>query len=148
MGKGDTWSGRMAFELPFMSLDRKALVEQSCSYKVKKIKKKKDRTIVEIEEERQIRYRGWIYAGPVSVFVDGEGEGSGKWEIDATRGVVRSHEIKLGVNRPEVTVVGQEDPVAQPWQRAQRDIGVPGQIWHYRCGHDRRLLDCEQKVAD
>ena len=112
VGKGDTWSGHMAFELSFMNLDQKALVDQSCTYKVKKIKVKKGRTIVEIEEGRKIRYKGWIYGGSVSVFLDGEGEGSGKWEIDATRGVVLSHEIKLGVSRPEVTVVGQERPVA------------------------------------
>jgi len=120
VGKGDTWSGHMAFELSFISLDQKALVDQSCTYKVKKIKVKKGRTVVEIEEERKIRYKGWIYAGPVSVFLYGAGSGSGKWEIDATRGVVLSHQIKLGVSRPEVTVVGQDSPV--PNIRAQVEL--------------------------
>ena len=48
----------------------------------------------------------------VSLLVEGDGTGSGKWEIDVTRGLVLSHEVIMDIDRPTVTVAGEKEPLA------------------------------------
>ena len=114
VGQGDTWSGEMEFEWPFANMDlmeRKARVELSCIYKVKKISSKKGRRVVKIQEERKVRYTGWMHVELVSLLLDGEGKGSGEWEIDVTRGLVLSHKAYMDIDEPKVTVVGDKKPL-------------------------------------
>ncbi len=114
VGVGDTWEGERRFEVPYKSMqvmNRNALVVLKSTYKVKKIKEKKGRTEVVIEEERKVRYQGWLNIVSLSVFIDGEGKGSGEWEIDATRGIVLSHKGKINVFQPEITKAREKQPV-------------------------------------
>lgn len=114
VGVGDTWEGERRFEVPYKSMrmmGRKALVDLKSKYKVKKIKEKKGRTEVVIEEKRKVRYQGWLNIVSLSIFIDGEGKGSGEWEIDVTRGIVLSHKGKINVFQPEITKSGEKRPV-------------------------------------
>lgn len=114
VGKGDTWEGEQTFEVPFKAMQmmgRNARVVSKNEYKVKKIAKKKDRTEVTIQEKRKVRYQGWLNVINLSVLLDGEGKGDGEWVIDATRGLVLSHKVKMVVFRPKVTIAGQKKPV-------------------------------------
>ena len=113
VGKGDTWQGEQTFERRFASMDvgGKCVMQFTSTYKVKKIKKKKGRTIVEIDEDRKVRYRGWFHIEALSLMIDGEGSGNADWEIDVDRGLMLSHKMKIGIGEPQVTMSGQMDPI-------------------------------------
>jgi len=115
VGKDDTWTGETAYEWPFAKselMQHNAYTRLFSTYKVDKIQKKKGRIIVKIEEDRKVQYKGWVHIELVSVLVAGEGMGSAKWEIDATRGLVLSHEMTMDIDRPEVTLAGAQGPLS------------------------------------
>lgn len=111
VGKDDTWTGEQRFERNFQMLDMAGVVEFKSTYKVKKISKKKGRVVVELEEEREVRYKTWKEIKPMSIIIDGEGEGKGKWEIDVTRGLVLSHKSRMTITRPEIRLPHEKKPV-------------------------------------
>ena len=113
VGKGDTWQGEQVFERRFFSMDvgGTCVTQFTSTYKVKKIKKKKGWTTVEIEEDRKVRYRGWFHIEALSLLIDGEGSGNADWEIDVDRGLMLSHKMKIGIGEPQVTMAGQANPI-------------------------------------
>lgn len=111
---GYTWEGEQSIEVPFYKFSagiEPSLMQFRSTYKVKKIKNKKGHQVVEIEEEREIRYRGWLHFEVVSLVIDGKGTGHGNWEIDADRGLVLSHDMKIAVERPQVRLAGDPNPI-------------------------------------
>ena len=111
VGKGDTWTGEQAFEAVYSELGLMGLVGLKSTYEVKKIEKKKGQVRVVIQEDRKVRYRGWMYAGLLSLLLGGEGEGSGKWVIDISRGLVLSHDVRMEIDRPMVMLAGTREPL-------------------------------------
>ena len=67
--------------------------------------------MVEIEEKRKIHCRIWMHIDVVSLIIEGEGTGHGKWEIDTDLGLVLSHEMKIGIGRPQVRQSGDWEPI-------------------------------------
>jgi len=115
VGKGDTWTGERSFERPFASMDmmrRISLVGLNSTYVVKKVKTSKKRTEVEIEEMREVEYKGWMDIGAASLFLHGKGKGKGKWKIDATNGIVLEHKVHMNIDRPDVIKAGERDKLA------------------------------------
>jgi hypothetical protein len=111
---GSTWTGESTVERPFFQLGarkKKFSMTVTSKYEVKKIKKKGKRQILEIEEEREFTYSGWVETVPFSVLVSGEGAGLAEWEFDATRGVVAKCEYRMNVNKPQLQAFGADDPV-------------------------------------
>lgn len=113
--EGDTWEGESTVERRFYKLgagDKSYKMTISSKYEVKKIEEKKGNAIVEIREEREIDYTGWVEVVSFSVLLEeGSGSGSADWEIDATNGVVTKCEYKMNVNRPLLRTYGAEYPV-------------------------------------
>ncbi|MCE2436337.1 MAG: hypothetical protein J4F29_26000 [Candidatus Latescibacteria bacterium] len=66
---------------------------------------------MEIEEEREVHYRIWLHIEVVSLVIDGTGSGNADWEIDIDRGIVLSHNMKIGLGWPQVRLAGTPDPV-------------------------------------
>ena len=111
---GDTWEGEQRIEVPFYDFDaglEPSLVQFSSAYKLKKIKKQKGYRVVEIEEEREVHYRIWFHIEVLSLVIDGKGSGSAKWEIDIDRGLVLSHNMKIGLGLPQVRLAGTPNPI-------------------------------------
>lgn len=111
---GDTWVGQQEIEVPFYRMsggNKPSLMWFTSTYKIKKFKKKKGHRVVEIDEERKIRYRGWIHVELASLIVDGEGSGDCKWVIDVDRGIVLVHEMKMGIGRPQVRQAREKHPI-------------------------------------
>ncbi len=114
VGEGDTWTGERTFERSFASMDlmgKKARMNLKSTYEVKKIKEKKGRMEVTIEETREFHYAGWLDIDFVSLYLEGRGQGFGEWVIDASRGVVLSHKVRLDLDRPGVTKLGDREPL-------------------------------------
>ena len=112
VGEGDTWTGAQTFETYLTGATGKALVDLTSTYRVKKIQDKNGRAQVEIEEERKVRYRCWLHVELLSIILDGEGKGSGTWEIDTGLGIVVSHKGRMDIDRPEVTKLGETSPLS------------------------------------
>jgi hypothetical protein len=111
---GYTWEGEQRIEEPFYSFSagvEPSLMQFTSTYKVKKIRKKKGHRVVEIEEERKIRYRGWLHFEVVSLMIDGTGKGYGNWEIDTDLQLVLSHNMETSVERPQVRLAGDPKPI-------------------------------------
>ena len=108
VGKGDTWEGEQEFRMRFYGTQGEAVVACKSEYTVKKVKKKKDKVTLEIEEQRQVEYSGWVNVTSASVVVSGSGSGPGKWVIDATNGVVMKQESRMELENPEVRMVGND----------------------------------------
>jgi hypothetical protein len=126
VGKGDTWTGSRSFERQFASMDmlgRSALFGITSTYRVKYIKDRKGRTEVNIEEEREVVYRGWMDVSSASLFLDGKGTGKGTWKIDATNGVVLEHKMHMDIDRPDVTKAGAREKVADIHAEVKIDLG-------------------------
>jgi hypothetical protein len=81
------------------------MVEINSVYVLKRLAKKKGRRVAVIEENRQMRYRGWIFSNAVSIMVEGTGKGKGNWTVDVGRGLVIGHEVKLSFKDLDVTVI-------------------------------------------
>lgn len=111
---GDSWTGEFEVERPFYQMGtrtKKFHLGVKSTYTVKKIKKKGDRRIVEVNEERKIDYSGWMKTVNFSVTIEGSGTGIGKWEIDATSGVVNKLEYQMDVSRPTLQIERAPRPV-------------------------------------
>ena len=111
---GDTWEGEQRIEVPFYDFDagfEPSLVQFTSTYKLKKIKKQKGYRVVEIEEEREVHYRIWLYIAVISLVIDGKGSGNADWEIDIDRGLVLSHNMKIGLGWPQVRLAGTPKPI-------------------------------------
>ena len=114
VGSGDSWSGLRRHEIPIPALRDKGMVEINSVYVLKRLAKKKGRRVAVIEENRQMRYRGWIFSNAVSIMVEGTGEGKGKWTVDVGRGLVIGHEVKLSFKDLDVTVIRGNVKVENP----------------------------------
>ena len=111
---GDTWEGEQRIEVPFYDFDagfEPSLVQFTSTYKLKKVKKQKGYQVVEIEEEREVHYRIWLHIEVISLVIDGTGSGNADWEIDIDRGLVLSHNMKIGLGWPQVRLAGTPNPV-------------------------------------
>ena len=111
---GDTWEGEQRIEVPFYDFDagfEPSLVQFTSTYKLKKVKKQKGYRVVEIEEEREVHYRIWLYIAVISLVIDGTGSGNADWEIDIDRGLVLSHNMKIGLGWPQVRLAGTPKPI-------------------------------------
>lgn len=111
---GDTWEGEQRIEVPFYNIDagfEPSLVQFTSTYKLKKVKKQKGHRVVEIEEERKVYYRIWLHIEVLSLVIDGKGSGNADWEIDIDRGLVLSHNMKIGLGLPQVRMVGDPKPI-------------------------------------
>ena len=111
---GDTWEGEHLIDAPFYDFDagfEPSLVQFTSTYKLKKVKEQKGYRVVEIEEEREVHYRIWLHIEVVSLVIDGKGSGNADWEIDIDRGLVLSHDMKIGLGWPQVRLAGTSDPV-------------------------------------
>lgn len=110
---GDTWTEEVTYERPFGSYDmmgRNAGFTFESTYKVKKIKKKKKNTEVEITEERRIKKFGaWLEVNPVSIYLEDEAAGDGVWVFDASQGLVLSHKMHIFIDNPDVIRAGLQD---------------------------------------
>ena len=111
---GDTWEGEQRIEVPFYDFDagfEPSLVQFTSTYKLKKVKEQKGYRVVEIEEEREVHYRIWLHIEVISLVIDGTGSGNADWEIDIDRGLVLSHNMKIGLGLPQVRMVGDPKPI-------------------------------------
>ncbi len=111
---GDTWEGEQRIEVPFYDFDagfEPSLVQFTSTYKLKKVKKQKGYRVVEIEEEREVHYRIWLHIEVLSLVIDGTGSGNAEWEIDIDRGLVLSHNMKIGLGWPQVRMAGDPKPI-------------------------------------
>ncbi len=111
---GDTWEGEQRIEVPFYDFDagfEPSLVQFTSTYKLKKVKEQKGYRVVEIEEEREVYYRIWLHIEVLSLVIDGTGSGNAEWEIDIDRGLVLSHNMKIGLGLPQVRMVGDPKPI-------------------------------------
>ena len=111
---GDTWEGEQRIEVPFYDFDagfEPSLVQFTSTYKLKKVKKQKGYRVVEIEEEREVHYRTWLYIAVISLVIDGTGSGNADWEIDIDRGLVLSHNMKIALGWPQVRLAGTSKPI-------------------------------------
>ena len=111
---GYTWEGEQRIEVPFYDFDAgfdPSLVQFTSTYKLKKVKEQKGYRVVEIEEEREVHYRIWLHIEVLSLVINGTGSGNADWEIDIDRGLVLSHNMKIGLGWPEVRLAGTPDPV-------------------------------------
>ena len=100
--------------MPFYDFDaglEPSLVQFTSAYKLKKIKKQKGYRVVEIEEEREVHYRIWFHIEVLSLVIDGKGSGNAEWEIDIDRGLVLSHNMKIGLGLPQVRMAGDPKPI-------------------------------------
>jgi hypothetical protein len=105
VGPGDKWTAEQQIEVPINQIEKKGSVKIKSSYQVKKLKSKDGVKTAEIEENREIVYTGWIFSSAVSIIVNAEGTGKGKWVMDVTNGVVLSHEVKIKFDKVDVTTV-------------------------------------------
>ena len=140
VSEGDTWAGEGAFKrrIEYRRLrNQDVFMNYKSSYRVKKIKTSKGRIEVEIEEEREVSYKGWIDIGNASFIVDGKGTGSGKWVIDATRGLILEHKITLDINRPKVMkgFVNSEGNLAE----------IPDMVAEVKINFERKLRKIEKE---
>ena len=120
---GDTWEGEQRIEVPFYDFDagfEPSLVQFTSTYKLKKVKKQKGYRVVEIEEEREVHYRIWLHIEVLSLVIDGTGSGNAEWEIDIDRGLVLSHNMKIGLGWPQVRMAG--DPKSIDDIKAQIEL--------------------------
>jgi hypothetical protein len=125
VGEGDTWTGERAFERRFFSMDmmgRRSLVGMKCTYTIKEIKTKKGHTVVKIEEEREVAYKGWLDVSLASLFLDGSGTGKGHWVIDVTDGIVLEHKMHMDVPRPTVIKAAKKEPLADIQAELKIDV--------------------------
>ncbi len=102
VGPGDTWTAHQTFRAVYGEIGREGLIDFESTYKVKKIRKKKNALEVEIEEKREVRFVGWMFTGLLSLLIDGQGQGTAKWKIDAASNQIVSHEARLVIERPKV----------------------------------------------
>jgi hypothetical protein len=102
---GDSWTGESDLERRFYMLgsrDKKFRLALKSTYKVKKIKNKGGKQIVEIEEKREFDYSSMVETVPFTAVIVGSGTGTAGWEIDATSGVVNKCQYTMDVNRPSI----------------------------------------------
>ena len=111
VGEGDTWTGHQTFRAIYEEIGKDGLVDFQSTYEVKKIRRKKGVVEVEIEEKRQVRYTGWMFAGILSLMLDGKGQGTAKWKIDTAKNQVVSHEARMEIERPGVTLAENGQPM-------------------------------------
>ncbi len=140
VSKGDTWEGEGDFKrrISYRRLgNQDVFLKYKSSYLVKKIKTSKGRIEVEIEEEREVFYKGWIDVANASFVVDGKGVGTGKWVIDATRGLVLEHKVKFDINRPKVMkgFVNSEGNLAE----------IPDMVAEVKINFERKLKKIERE---
>ena len=140
VSEGDTWEGEGAFKrrIEYRRLrNQDVFLNYKSLYRVKKIKTSKGRIEVEIEEEREVFYKGWIDVANASFIVDGKGTGNGKWVIDATRGLVLEHKITLDINRPKVMkgFVNSEGNLAE----------IPDMVAEVKVNFERKLKKIERE---
>ena len=140
VSEGDTWKGEGAFKrrIEYRRLSNQdVFLNYKSSYRVKKIKTSKGRIEVEIEEEREIFYKSWIDVANASFVVDGKGSGTGKWVIDATRGLVLEHKVKFDINRPKVMkgFVNSEGNLAE----------IPDMVAEVKVNFERKLKKIERE---
>jgi len=121
---GDTWTREATYERPFgnyLMMGRNAGMTFESTYKVKKIKKKKNSTEVEISEDRRIkRFGAWLEVNPLSFYIEGEAVGNGEWVLDVKRGLVLSHKMHIYVDDPDIIRAGLRDPL--PEMEVQVDV--------------------------
>ena len=119
-GVGDSWTlERTAKTLYEEFQNFEAQTRFTSTMKIKGMKKKGDRNCVEIEETRQVFYRGWVNTSINALILEGEGKGKGTWLIDADNGVVVEHQVRMDLE-PKPTVVGET---------SQRNVDVRLTIW-------------------
>ena len=140
VSEGDTWEGEGAFKrrIEYRRLrNQDVFLNYKSLYRVKKIKRNKGRIEVEIEEEREVSYKGWIDVANASFVVDGKGTGTGKWVVDATRGLVLEHKVKFDVNRPKVMTgfVNTEGNLAE----------IPDMVAEVKINFERKLKKIEKE---
>ena len=140
VSEGDTWEGEGAFKrrIEYRRLrNQDVFLNYKSSYRVKKIKTSKEKIEVEIEEEREIFYKGWIDVANASFVVDGKGTGTGKWVIDATRGLVLEHKVKFDINRPKVMTgfINAEGNLAE----------IPDMVAEVKVNFERKLKKIERE---
>ena len=140
VSEGDTWAGEGAFKrrIEYRRLrNQDVFLNYKSLYRVKKIKTSKGRIEVEIEEEREVSYKGWIDVANASFVVDGKGTGTGKWVVDATRGLILEHKVKFDINRPKVMTgfVNTEGNLAE----------IPDMVAEVKINFERKLKKIERE---
>ena len=140
VSEGDTWEGEGAFkrQIEYRRLrNQDVFLNYKSSYRVKKIKRNKEKIEVEIEEEREVSYKGWIDVTDASFVVDGKGTGTGKWVVDAANGMVLEHKIKFDINRPKVMsgFVNAEGNLAE----------IPDMVAEVKVNFERKLKKIERE---
>ena len=110
VGPGDTWTGHQTFRATYGEIGREGLLDFDSTYEIKKIRRKKGVVQVEIEEKREIRYTGWMFAGLLSLMLEGTGEGKAKWVIDTASSQVVSHSARMAIERPKVMLAENGQP--------------------------------------
>lgn len=117
---GESWtSERKATSIYEEFQNFEAQIKATSTSKIKGMKKKGNRNCVEIEESRQIAYKGWLNTGFTSLILEGEGKARGSWLLDVDNGVVVEHRIRMDIE-PRPTVVGEA---------SQRNIETRLTIW-------------------
>jgi hypothetical protein len=114
IGEGDTWEAEQNLTFPFYALEatgKEATITVKSTYTVKKVKK--GGKVLEIEEEREVQYLGWIESTSLSVMVEGSGKGTASWEFDVEKGIVNKCKYQQFLDRPSVSIYGQSKVLEQ-----------------------------------
>ena len=140
VSEGDTWAGEGAFKrrIEYRRLrNQDVFLNYKSLYRVKKIKRNKEKIEVEIEEEREVSYKGWIDVANASFVVDGKGTGTGKWVVDAASGMVLEHKVKFDITRPKVMTgfVNAEGNLAE----------IPDMVAEVKVNFERKLKKIERE---